>query len=112
MATTFPTIADLKAWLKIDDTVDDVALTEAVNAATAAQTAQLDLTDSDGVELAVLPDDVRQAWLLRAQRYLARRNSPEGLVGFGDFAPAQVARFDSDVRLLEGPWMNEPIVVA
>jgi hypothetical protein len=36
--------------------------------------------------------------------WLARRNSPDGLVGFGDFGPARVAGFDRDIAALEGTF--------
>lgn len=97
----FPTLADVKAWMKLDpsDTSDDVALTEGMSAAQAHMRTQTVVDDYAGD----LPGDLRESFFLRVQRYLARRNSPDGLVGFSDFGPVRVSSFDADIERLEGP---------
>jgi hypothetical protein len=97
-----PTLPELKAWLRLDDTIDDDALAEGLSSAIDYQTRYYRIVDA-------YPDDLRLAAMLRAARYLARRMSPEGLVGFGDFGPAQIATVDRDVRELEAPYAK-PVV--
>lgn len=99
----FPSLDDVKAWMKLADDVDDAALTAGMKAAESHMLSQLDLpTDDFGDE--VLNDDLAQAFLLRVQRYLARRNSPDGLVGFAEFGAARVLSLDPDIERLEGPY--------
>lgn len=50
------------------------------------------------------PADLVQAVDLLTARYLARRNSPDGMVGLGDLGPAQVPYSDADVERLLNPW--------
>lgn len=54
------------------------------------------------------PDDLVLAVCLLTARYLARRSSPDGFVGMGEFGPARVARIDQDVESLIGPY--RPVV--
>lgn len=101
----YPTLDDVKAYMKIDaaDTSDDAAITRGMKAAESHQRSQLDLpTDDFGDES--LSDDLVQAFLLRVQRYLARRNSPDGVVGFQEFGPVRVSSYDADIERLEGPY--------
>jgi hypothetical protein len=107
---TFPSLADLKAWLGLDasDTTDDTVLTDALAAACVAQAAVVAYPyDEAEPPTAVLTADLETALFLRAQRLAARRNSPEGVVGFsdstGDFVAARVPSGDYDVVRLERP---------
>lgn len=50
------------------------------------------------------PSDLVLAVDLLTARYLARRNSPDGMVGLGDLGPAHVAYTDADVERLLNPW--------
>ena len=101
-----PDLTDLKGWLGLgaDDTTDDVVLEESLNAALSAQAKVVSYPDEGFV------DDLREAVFLRAQRLSARRNSPEGVVGLsgagGDFVSARVPGWDSDVAVLEGPFLK------
>lgn len=107
-------MSDLKSWLGLeaDDTADDVVLQESIDAASAAQAAVVAYPADDFGD-ALFTDDLRSALFLRAQRYAARRNSPEGVVGLsgtgGDFVAARVASFDVDVANLEGPYRRIPV---
>lgn len=101
MAGLPPTVAEFKSWLRIDpaDTIDDTAIAEGLAAAEHQQTLLLNMPGG-------WTADLRLACLLRVARYLARRNSPEGLVGFADFGPARVASVDRDVTALEAPYVK------
>lgn len=111
----FPTIEQFKEWARIagDDTVDDAAISEKMAAAQADMYATLTPTDPiTNRPLTDLPGNLREAFYLRVMRLLARRNSPEGVVGFADFGPARVARADVDVDTLEGPYRRIATVLA
>ena len=104
MSTTV-TLEEVRAWLNLTDTVDDVALQVGLDAAEANQSARLCWPDAEN-QRHFLPDDLRQAIYLRTARYLSRRNSPDGLVGMADFGPARIARVDADIAALEAPYLN------
>ncbi|MFT4295638.1 MAG: hypothetical protein QM582_09530 [Micropruina sp.] len=63
--------------------------------------------DSDGDPIPA-PDDLVQAVILRTGRYMARANSPDGLVGMGDLGMMRVSSVDRDIERLEAPW--RPVV--
>lgn len=50
------------------------------------------------------PDELVEAVVLLTARFLERRNSPNGLVGFGDLGAARLPSQDVDVRTLIGPY--------
>lgn len=52
------------------------------------------------------PADLVQAVNLLTARYLARRNSPDGMVGMGELGPARVTIADRDVERLIDPWRS------
>lgn len=56
-----------------------------------------------------VPDDLVMAVNLLTARYLARRNSPDGMVGLGDLGPARVPYSDTDVERLLNPWRVFPV---
>jgi len=101
MAGLPPTVAEFKAWLRVDpaDMIDDVAIGEGLAAAEHQQTLLLNMP-------AGWTADLHLACMLRCARYLARRNSPEGLVGFADFGPARITAVDRDVTALEAPYVK------
>lgn len=109
---SFPTLIDLKAWLSVTDDADDIVLQESLDAAIEAQ-GQVVRYGTDAFGDPTVTSDLREALFLRAQRYAARRNSPEGVVGLsmgsGDFVAARVPSFDADVSHLEGPWRTLPV---
>lgn len=55
------------------------------------------------------PAGLVQAVNLLTARYLARRNSPDGVVGMGDLGPARVPLIDRDVERLMDPWRAFPV---
>ena len=109
-----PTLADLKAFLGLEtsDTQDDAALQESLDAALAAQR-RVVAYPCDAFGDPEFTHDLTLAVLLRAQRYVARRNSPEGIVGLsgagGDFVGARIPSQDVDVLYLEGPFRKLPV---
>jgi hypothetical protein len=61
-----------------------------------------------------VPEPVHQACLLQASRVMKRRNSPEGITGFGnEFGHIRVSnRLDVDVQLLLDPYRRVGVLVA
>jgi len=76
------------------------------------------LTRLDRVQVTALwgwpavPDAVRQATLIKAARLFRRKDSPEGVAGFGDFGPVRLSRLeDGDVMSLLDPYRRAPVLV-
>lgn len=52
-----------------------------------------------------VPDAVVQACLIKASRLFHRKDSPQGVAGFGDFGPVRLSRAeDGDVETLLNPY--------
>ena len=58
---------------------------------------------SDSPEISP-PQALVQSVILRTARYLARRDTPTGVLGVGEFGPVRIAAVDRDIEELEGPW--------
>jgi len=59
-----------------------------------------------------VPDAVAQACLIKASRLFHRKDSPQGIAGFGDFGPVRLSRSeDADVVSLLGPYRKMPVLV-
>lgn len=67
------------------------------------------ITDDDGNEIEVAPADLVQAVNILTARYLARRNTPDGMVGLGELGAVQVPYTDADVERLLNPWRYFPV---
>jgi hypothetical protein len=57
-----------------------------------------------------VPDEIEQATALYAARLYRRKDSPQGVIGGGDFGPVRVSRIDPDVEALIAPFVI-PIIV-
>lgn len=103
MATGWPTVERYKAWARIaeSDTLDDAAISEALAATEAYVAGQVTLLGADDA----VPADVGYACLLLTNRLLARRNSPEGVVGSIDGVVADIGRYDPDTARLLSPYV-------
>ena len=73
--------------------------------------ANVEVTAEFGFGTAV-PDAVRQATILQTLRLFSRRNSPTGILGFGDVGVARVSRFDYDVQGLLSQFRRFPVGAA
>jgi hypothetical protein len=91
------TTADVKAWLRLDDTTDDALLDE-VTGATNAWVAQTAYVRELG-DVAAWPDDVHLGAVMLAARLYRRRNTPSGVEPFTDGA-VYLPRRDADVDML------------
>lgn len=97
---TWPDLTTYAAYARIPDTLDDDAIEAALAAVHAAIVARCPTL----AEVDDIPDDVAQAALLWCNRLVARRNSPEGVVGVGEMGVANIGRYDADVGRLLGPY--------
>jgi hypothetical protein len=78
-------------------------------AATSARPARVQITALWGWP--AIPAPVIQACLIKASRLFHRKDSPQGIAGFGDFGPVRLSRTeDADVEMLLDPY--RPISVA
>lgn len=53
------------------------------------------------------PNDVLYATLLWTNRLLARRNSPDGIVGVADLGVATIAKMDKDILEMLSPYVAQ-----
>lgn len=59
-----------------------------------------------------VPDDVKQAALIKAARLFLRKDSPQGVAGFGDFGVVRISRTeDPDVAALLDPFRHPAAVL-
>jgi len=59
-----------------------------------------------------VPQSVNQACLILAARMYKRKDSPEGVSGWGDFGFSRVVRTDPDVTALLDPYRRYAVLVA
>jgi hypothetical protein len=104
------TPGEYKAWARIDpgDTADDAAITDAVNASMEGIEgwAVKAFTDDPA---AVLPFTVYEAGLLLTNRLMARRNSPDGVVGVSDMGTATILANDADINRMLSRWTESVV---
>lgn len=100
----WPDIDEYKQWARVPDTVDDVAIDQALSAVKQAIVARCPV-------LATLacPFDALYACLLWTNRILVRRQSPEGIVGIADMGAVKIMRSDRDIDQMLSPWV-EPVI--
>ena len=98
-----PTLADIKELLSVSTSGTDDLMQNALDSAVAEQRKTLNFpTDSGGQPF--YPPELISALVLRVSRFLSRRSSPAGVVGFGDFGAVTVPRGDADIDKLEMPF--------
>lgn len=79
---------------------DELAILQrCLDAAVAHIESQYTLPDSPG-------EDVIQAILMQATRYVKRRQTPEGVFALGDFGTIRMSGFDPDVTALLAPYKS------
>lgn len=100
----WPDIDEYKQWARVTDTVDDVAIDQALLAVEEATIARC-----PSLAAIPCPNDVRYAVLLWTNRVLNRRNSPDGIVGVADLGVATISNWDKDIVQMLAPWI-EPVI--
>jgi hypothetical protein len=100
----WPDIDEYRKWARVPDTIDDVAIDQALLAVQEAIVARCPT-----LETVAPPNDVQYAALLWTNRVLNRRNSPDGIVGVADLGVATVSNFDKDIVQMLSPYI-EPVI--
>lgn len=96
----WPTLGDLKAWLRIPDDTEDELLARVLEASIEAiQERCGQYWDEDEV-----PITVAKATVMHAARLYKRRDSLDGTIGLPDVGMLRVGRFDADIDGLLYPW--------
>lgn len=95
------TVEEVKNHLGITpaDTFDDDALTT-ITAATNAYISTIPVVANLPTDTTELPPDITLGAVMLAARWYRRRNSPEGLVSYGDMGGVTVPRLDADIERL------------
>jgi hypothetical protein len=106
MAECWPDVPDYRNWARVPDGVDDDAITVALTAVVEAIRARCPCLFAASP---YVPDAAYQASLLWTSRLLARRNSPEGVIGVSDMGVANIGRWDPDVARLLSPY-TDPVL--
>lgn len=97
------TLDDLKNDVNLDGQItgrDDQALQRCLDAA--VWWVQRHRPELDYHGAYTVPPDVRLGTLRLAARWFVRRNSPDGLVNFGELGSGSVPRVDTDIMMLLG----------
>lgn len=71
--------------------------------AAVAKSCRWPTVDAQGMPLRP-PEELVEAVILRTARYLARRESPTGIIGVGEFGPVRISSVDRDIEDLESPY--------
>lgn len=56
-----------------------------------------------------VPDEVKQAAVIKSVSLFKRKDAPQGIAGFGDFGVVRIGRFDPDVTDLLRPY-RRPVI--
>ncbi|PKQ20182.1 MAG: hypothetical protein CVT66_06260 [Actinobacteria bacterium HGW-Actinobacteria-6] len=104
------TATEVAVVLKYENAATDVAFLKAYAAAERWIARRCrwktETVTEDGEEITrpVDVEDLVQAVILLTGRYLARRNSPDGLLNMGELGVMRVGAIDRDVQSLTGPY--------
>lgn len=104
-ATTWPTLPEVRQWLRLSaNAEDDAIITSALAAAVDYGNRRTAYKWDPGVDPATwdsyMPDMVHLACVLHASRLYKRRDSIDGALGWGDSGIIRVGRADPDVNAM------------
>jgi hypothetical protein len=100
----YPTLAELRTWLKVPATILPDAELEVIAAAEQAQQAHLDYGAGE------LPGDALAAFYRRCARHAAAKNIPLGILAAdAEFGTVRLSRWESEVERLEAGYVS-PVV--
>jgi hypothetical protein len=100
----YPTIAELRTWLKVPATILPDAELEVI--AGAEQVAQTRLDWGAGE----LPADALAAFYRRCGRHAAAKNIPLGIIAAdAEYGTVRIGRFESEIERLEAAYVS-PVV--
>ena len=100
----YPTLAEIRTWLRVPATILPDAELEIIAAAEQAQQARLDWGAGE------LPGDALAAFYRRCARHAAAKNIPLGILAAdAEFGTVRLSRWESEVERLEAPHVS-PVV--
>jgi hypothetical protein len=99
---TVPTVAELRAWLKVTTAaMSDAELTDVLAAEVELQVMSCRVPDTWPTDTAAYPPPLRLALFRRCGRSVAARGVPLGLTGSEEYGPARLPSFDPEIERLE-----------
>lgn len=105
MATAWPTVADVKALLRIDDASSDALIGSDLAAAIAWVTTRVEFHWADPADPTFLPDPLFTVAQHEAARLVRRRDSVDGTIGWGDMGVIRVGPKDPDIETMIAPYL-------
>lgn len=97
-----PTVAEIRAWLKVSETaVSDAELTDVLDAEAQIQQQSCRVPDTWPDDPATYPPALRLALFRRCGRTVAARGVPLGLTGGEEYGPTRLPTFDPEIERLE-----------
>lgn len=102
---TWPDLDEMLAWTGEIAAADEPVLQQCLDASVEYLTFRCTI-EIDESEVPVVTENVRLACKLLASREFRRRQSPEGVAGFGDLGPIRVQGTDRDVEMLITPQVE------
>lgn len=107
--TGWPDGRTLVGWIGGADHLTDAAISQADDVMATATATIVERIDGRKLptNITECPRAVAQAIVLEGARLLSRRDSPQGVVAFGDLV-SRVARVDVDIEALLAAWRIGP----
>ena len=100
----YPTLAELRTWLKVPATILPDAELEVIAAAEQTQQARLAWGAGE------LPGDILAAFYRRCARHASAKNIPLGILAAdAEFGTVRLSRWESEVERLEAAYVS-PVV--
>jgi hypothetical protein len=100
----YPTLAELRTWLKVPATILPDAELLIIAAAEQASQRRLDWGAAE------LPADALAAFYRRCARHAAAKNIPLGILAAdAEFGTVRLSRWESEVERLEAPYIS-PVI--
>lgn len=96
----YPTLAELRTWLKVPATILPDAELEVIAAAEQAAQQHLDWGAAD------LPANVLAAFYRRCSRHAAAKNLPTGIIAAdAEYGTIRLSRYDAEIERLEAAYV-------
>ena len=106
MASGWPQLADVKAYLRLGtDTTDDTVVSNMLAAAIAWVTSRADPVFTTPGNPGYLADPLFSVAVMEAGRLYRRRDSVDGTVGWGDMGVVRIGPKDPDIESQLTPYL-------
>jgi hypothetical protein len=103
--TGWPTLPEVRQWLRLSANADDdaiiaSALAAAIDYGNRRTARQWDPNTDPSTWVTYMPDMVHEACLMHAGRIYKRRDSIDGALGWGDSGIIRIGRADPDITAM------------